>query len=302
MTGSQYNDTRLAYDTEDCQESLNPVGQTPILLPECLHCIPAGRNCYRCRHGGYTKAVKHPLEFSNISYKSESVSRRKRAERARVGLLLGMGVNDIMYGHGRMFVVTQGVVDKGISASEPLHNFLMAFRYKYGEVEYSWVRHHPPSGKRYQDHKGQWRVSQGRYNLHLIVFNTGFINPRWLGCQCERSFQSRASGLEYIWDYGATANYLSEYLSKHDFIKVGYSSNWLFPKWREFCKAYEYQLGYYPPIEYLYRAKMLGRGILREQFKELQEVGFFERREYDKRVGLHRRFKFNGIVLSRGGR
>ena len=198
-----------------------------------------------------------------------------------------MEVNEQVFGDGRTFVCTQSdeALADGLSWYRGQNRLLMALRRRYGkEFVYSWVEHRPKAGMRYVDHKGVSRVSEGHSNRHLVVYGTGFLEARWLGDEYARAFNSRITGLELVRSKDALACYMANYLAKggDEFHKAVFSHNWLFEGWWEFTQYFKYHYGEYPDSDYLYRIRMLGRGIIRQQLAELREIGFFTRFEDGK--------------------
>jgi hypothetical protein len=247
-----------------------------------------GELCRGCQWSCY-EVVAHPAEVrasllsSPISFEKETLFNHElkcKKDIAFRKLVVGMAVNELVFGEGRTFVLTESSEVKlsGRSWYSGVHRFMMALRKRYGRAfVYAWVEHSPSSGMQYIDRQGITRISEGHFNRHFVVYGSGFLDAPWLGDIWSRAFDSKVTGLEIVRSKEALAVYMANYLAKggEEFVKARFSRNWLFEGWWSFSRAYKYHYGQYPGVEYLYRIRMLGRGAIRSQLEGLKLIGFF---------------------------
>lgn len=267
----------------------NPCQVQSSLLLRCSTC-PGGRSCSKCLAGFYEDdniGKKIALDLLYIGYKNtqnngENDSKIKRSIKSRLAfikIITGIEVNTKIYGAGRMFTLSESneAVEAGLSFPGSVKRFRNLLSSKYSLGANFWLEHHPPPGKPYRDFKGISRLSQGHYNRHFVVFGTGNLNPYWLGETWERIHLSKVSGLELIQDSKGAASYLSNYLKKsgEEFVKARFSHDWLFPQWFEFSQRFKRIYGYYPSVEYLTEAKLLGKVNTKNQLAWLKLIGWW---------------------------
>ena len=155
----------------------------------------------------------------------------------------------------RTFALTESKAGEALAVSfgSALNRLMTRMRQVHRGIEFAWVEHKAEAGKPYIDRKGVSRLTEGRFNRHMVVAGGDFIDAKWLNESWLRLYESSVSGLSEVKHPKGYAFYLASYLTKGEveYRRCRFSDGWVFPGWFKWSKAYKGRFDSYPSVELL---------------------------------------------------